>query len=89
MSALDGKMAGSDVLKHGAACVAGNDILPMLSLSVTPKIPLTWLHVVCLWMRRMLGYSISIESVSRKMNVRSGSNPTAAMSRALSIPIAL
>jgi hypothetical protein len=39
MSVLDPKMCGKELEKEGAAWIAGKENLPMLSLSVNPKIP--------------------------------------------------
>ncbi len=38
-------MCGNESENAGAAWIAGNMTLPMLSLSVSPKMPRTWLNV--------------------------------------------
>lgn len=44
-SELCPKRTGNDEENDGAACTAGKDCFPMLSLSVKPKIALDWLYV--------------------------------------------
>lgn len=41
-------MWGKDVGNEGAACTAGNAILPILLSMLNPKIPLTWFIVTAL-----------------------------------------
>ena len=48
-------MCGKDVGNEGAACTAGNAILPILLSMLNPKIPRTWFIVTALHHRHMSG----------------------------------
>jgi len=70
----------------GAACIAGYAILPELSDSLTPKIPLSWLKLTCYWNFTTFLYIFPTYSVSRNMKVFLISNPHAIISLAFSNP---